>query len=514
MDNKIIIFDTTLRDGEQTPGVNLNLSEKIQIARQLEKLGVNVIEAGFPAASPGDFECVSGIAAAMKTTTVAALARCVKGDIDKAAEAVKNAVHPRIHVFLATSPIHMQYKLKMDPETVIEKAVEAVSYAKQFCEDIQFSCEDATRSEPEFMYRVLEAVIDAGATTVNIPDTVGYAMPEEYGRLIAGIVKNVKNIDKAIIATHCHNDLGMAVANSIAGVSNGVRQVECTINGLGERAGNTAMEEVIMGLKTRADYFGEFETTIDTKQIARTSRLVSTITGVSVQVNKAIVGKNAFAHESGIHQDGMLKNRATYEIMTPESIGIEGTSLVLGKHSGRHAFNDRLIQMGYNLSPEELNDAFARFKDLADRKKNIEDRDIEKLIGHEMTISDVPKAYKLESFQLQTGNTIKSMAAVQLQHNDTSVMEAAIGDGPIFSAFNAIERIVGGEWPLQDYNIKAVTEGEDALGEVTVRVGCGEESYTGKGLSPDIIEASIRAYLNAINRAIADAEKKANQTAR
>jgi len=498
----IIIFDTTLRDGEQTPGVSLNLPEKLEIARQLERLGVDVIEAGFPAASPGDFESVRAISAVIKKTSIAALCRCVKSDIDKAWAAVKEAAHPRLHVFIATSPIHMEYKLHMTSDEVLARAAESVAYAKSLCEDVEFSCEDATRSDWDFLVKMVSAAIDAGATTINIPDTVGYIMPDEYAELFRYLRSNVPNINRAILSVHCHDDLGMAVANSLSGILAGARQVECTINGMGERAGNTAMEEVVMAVKTRADHYGQLDTQIVTQRIAPTSRLVSTLTGINVQPFKAVVGANAFAHESGIHQHGMLQNARTYEIMRPEDVGVEKTSLVLGKHSGRHAFQDRLAQLGYTISGEELDDAFSRFKALADRKKNITDKDLEKLIGHEL--ADVPETYVLESFQLQSGNKIKSIASVNLIHNGSERMEAAVGDGPINAAYNAVEAVVGGHWPLVDYSIKAVTEGEDALGEATVRVSAGPKVFTGKGLAPDIIEASVRAYVNAINRAVAE----------
>ena len=499
---KIIIFDTTLRDGEQTPGVSLNLPEKLEIARQLERLGVDVIEAGFPASSQGDFESVRAIAAAVKKPTVAGLCRCVRGDIDRAWEAVREAAHPRLHVFIATSPIHMEYKLHMTKEQIVERAVENVAYAKSLCDDIEFSCEDATRSDWDFLVEVVSAVIKAGATTINIPDTVGYTMPEEYARLITYIREHAAGSENVIFSVHCHNDLGLAVGNTLSAVLAGARQVECTINGMGERAGNTAMEEVVMAVKTRSDYYKGLDTSIVTQRIAPTSRLVATLTGVNVQPFKAIVGANAFAHESGIHQHGMLQNASTYEIMRPEDVGVEKTSLVLGKHSGRHAFQDRLNQLGYSISGAELDDAFTRFKALADRKKHITDRDLEKLIGHEL--ADVPETYTLESFQLQSGNKIKSIASVSLLHDGAERMEAAVGDGPVNAAYNAVEAVVGGHWPLVDYSIKAVTEGEDALGEVTVRVSAGSKVFTGKGLAPDIIEASVRAYVNAINRAVAE----------
>lgn len=502
--NKIIVFDTTLRDGEQTPGVNLNLEEKLDIARQLERLGVDVIEAGFPAASPGDFEAVRAVSQNV-SCSVAALCRCVKADIEKGWEAVKYSKNPRLHIFLATSDIHMEYKLKMTPEEVLSRAVEGVTYGKSLCDNIEFSCEDASRSDPAFLYRILEAVIEAGATTLNIPDTVGYATPEEYGALIDGIRTHVPNIEKAIISVHCHNDLGLAVANTLSALKNGARQIETTINGLGERAGNCALEEAIMTLTTRNQYY-ELTHNIDTTCIYRTSQKVSSLTGVPVSSYKAIVGANAFAHESGIHQHGVLANPMTYEIMTPQSVGKTESTMVLGKLSGRHAFADRLEKMGYSLSEDALNTAFAEFKDLADRKKEITEEDLEAIANH--GTARVPNVYHLERFQIQGGNQIQAVACVSLSFEGTVLTEAAIGDGPVDAVFNAAMRIVGSEWPLESYDIKAVTGGMDALGEVTVRVSRGDRIYTGRGLSTDIIEASAIAYVHAINRGIAAEKEK------
>ena len=502
--NRIIIFDTTLRDGEQTPGVNLNLSEKLEIARQLEALGVDVIEAGFPAASPGDFEAVRAVSENVKCS-VAALCRSVPADIHRAWEAVRGSAKPRLHIFIATSDIHMKYKLRMEPDAVFESAVSAVKLAKSLCDDVEFSCEDASRSNPAFLYKILEAVIDAGATTVNIPDTVGYAVPDEFGALIAGIRDNVPNIGKAIISVHCHNDLGLAVANTLAALKNGARQAETTINGLGERAGNCSMEEVIMAITTRSGSFG-FTHGIDTTRIYRTSQRVAKHTGVPVPICKAIVGANAFAHESGIHQHGVLANPMTYEIMTPQSVGKTESTMVLGKLSGRHAFSDRLESMGYQLSKEELDEAFRRFKELADRKKNISDDDLEALASQR--VSNVPTTYRLDTFQIQSGNKMQSMASVTLVHEEKSFTEAATGDGPVDAAYNAVARIVGGQWPLASYDIRAVTEGMDALGEVTVRVKQGERLYIGRGLAPDVIEASVNAYIDGINRALANTAKE------
>ena len=458
--NRIIVFDTTLRDGEQTPGVNLNLQEKLEIARQLESLGVDVIEAGFPAASPGDFEAVRAVSQTVKCS-VAALCRCVTADIERGWEAVKYSPKPRIHVFLATSEIHMQYKLKMTQEEVLQRAIEGVTLARSLCEDVEFSCEDASRSEPKFIYRVLQAVIAAGASTVNIPDTVGYAMPDEFGAFIRGIADNVSNIDQAVISVHCHNDLGLAVANTLAALNNGARQIETTINGLGERAGNCSMEEVVMALNTRSNLFG-LDHGIETTKIYRISQRVAKVTGVPVSDLKAIVGANAFAHESGIHQHGVLANPMTYEIMTPQSVGKTESTMVLGKLSGRHAFDDRLRSMGYALTKEELDAAFVEFKNLCDRKKTITDDDLEALVSFKAM--NAPQYYKLETFQIQSGNKMQSMASVGLSHDEREIVEAATGDGPVDAAYNAVSRIVGGEWALETYDIKAVTGGEDALG--------------------------------------------------
>ncbi|HPV02687.1 MAG TPA: 2-isopropylmalate synthase, partial [Clostridiales bacterium] len=412
MSARIKIFDTTLRDGEQTPGVSLNIQEKVEIARQLARLGVDIIEAGFAISSPGDFMAVKTVAENVKGPVIASLSRAVEKDIDRAWEALQNAENPRIHTFIATSDIHMKYKLKMTEEQVLERAVAMVKYAKKYCSDVEFSAEDASRTRTEFLYRVLEEVIKAGATVVNIPDTVGYAMPEEFGRLIKGIKENVRGIEKVDISVHCHNDLGLAVANSLAAIMNGATQVECTINGMGERAGNASMEEIIMGIQTRKDFYGELQHNIDTRQIYRTSKLVSKLTGVNLQPHKAIVGKNAFAHESGIHQHGVLAERSTYEIMTPESIGLSTNRIVLGKLSGRHAFEERLKEMGYNLSPEEITKAFEKFKELADKKKNVTDRDIEALIGEK--VSEVEEVYRLDSFQINSGNRVIATATVSM----------------------------------------------------------------------------------------------------
>ena len=497
MSKRIYIFDTTLRDGEQSPGISLNSSEKLKIARQLSELGVDVIEAGFPAASKGDFEGVKSIAKNVRSSTIAALARAVRQDINTAWEAIEYAERPRIHTFIATSDIHMKYKLKMKPEDVLEKAAEMVAYARNLCPEVEFSPEDAARTDKEFLYRIIEAAINAGARVVNIPDTVGYMAPAEFGGLIRSIRNNVSNIDKAIISVHCHNDLGMAVANSLAAVENGADQVECTINGLGERAGNAALEEIVMALKTRKDFYNAY-TGIVTEKLYRTSSMVSFATGVHVQPNKAIVGVNAFAHESGIHQHGIMSNSETYEIMTPESIGLKQSKMVLGKHSGRHAFEEKLKEMGYSsLSQEEINKAFIQFKDLADKKKCIMDRDIEALITQESR--KVYEKYKLEYFQVSSGSDITSTSTVRIRCNDNVYEEAACGDGPVDATFNAIERATGVRVKLDEYVIKASTEGKDALGEVTVKISKDKTRSVGYGVSTDIVEASALAYINAIN---------------
>jgi 2-isopropylmalate synthase len=495
---KVYIFDTTLRDGEQSPGISLNTHEKLEIAKQLELLKVDAIEAGFPIASKGDFEAVKTIAQEIRGPVIVALARAVKKDIDKAWEAVQYAASPRIHTFIATSDIHMKYKLKMEPEEVLKQAVDMVSYGKQLCRDVEFSPEDASRTEPEFLYRILEAVIDAGANVVNIPDTVGYATPDEFGALIRGIRENVSNIDHAILSVHCHNDLGMAVGNSLAAVQSGAQQVECTVNGLGERAGNAALEEIVMALRTRRDHFGCY-TDVAAEQIYRTSTIVAHLTGVHIQPNKAVIGANAFAHESGIHQHGMLSHRQTYEIMTPESIGLKQSQMVLGKHSGRHAFGEKLKELGYiNIDQKDINAAFERFKDLADKKKYLMDKDIEALI-HEKVLQ-IPETFELEYFHISSGNTSIATSTVKIRHRDKVIEEAACGDGPVDATFKAIDRATGMEVNLKDYFLRAVTSGKDALGEVTVKIGKNGDVYIGRGLSTDIIEASAKAYVNAINK--------------
>lgn len=505
MSNKIKIFDTTLRDGEQTPGVSLNIKEKVAIAKQLEILGVDIIEAGFSIASEGDFKAVSEVAKTIKDATVASLARAIEKDIDIAYESVKNAISPRIHTFIATSDIHMKYKLRMSEEEVLERIKQMVNYTKKYVSDVQFSAEDASRSNPAFLYKAFETAIKAGATTLNIPDTVGYATPEEFGVFVKGIMNNVTGIEKVDVAVHCHNDLGLAVANTLAAMVNGANQLECTINGLGERAGNAALEEIIMTVNTRGDLYPYIHN-INTKQLIKTSTLVSTLTGVNVQPNKAIVGKNAFAHESGIHQHGVLAEKTTYEIMTPESVGLSQNDMVLGKHSGRHAFSEKISEMGYSLTKKELDETFKRFKELADKKKQVLTKDIEALLTDK--IYKVEQAYTMDSFQINTGNKLISTATIRLIKEGQIITEAATGDGPIAASFNAIERCVGFTMSLEEYKITAVTGGKDALGEVNIRVKKDDAYYIGHGVSTDIIEASIKAYINATNRAYQDIRSK------
>ncbi|MBI3991262.1 MAG: 2-isopropylmalate synthase [Candidatus Omnitrophica bacterium] len=495
---KIIIFDTTLRDGEQAPGAALSAAEKIEIAYALSDLGVDVIEAGFPVSSEGDFEAVKAIAKSVKGPVICGLARAIAKDIDAAYQAVKFSKRPRIHVFLATSKIHMQYKLKKAEDEILRLAVWSVKYAKKYCPDIEFSPEDATRSERNFLFKVVEAVIDAGATTVNIPDTVGYAEPVEYASLIKAIKENVPNIDKAIISVHCHNDLGLAVANSLQAIKGGARQVECTINGIGERAGNASMEEIVIAMKTRKDIFDDLDTGINTNQIYKVSRLVSKLTGFAVAPNKAIVGGNAFRHESGIHQDGVLKERSTYEIIRPEDVGFTGTGLVLGKHSGRHALSDRLSELGFKLSLAQLDKVNERFKELADKKKNIFDDDLISLVEDE--IKAVKPVWGLESFEINSGTKISPTAKVGLKYKNKIISAKSSGDGPVDACFKAIDKATGKKCELQDYRIEAVTKGKDALGEVILKLKAKECVVTARGSSTDIIEASVRAYINALNK--------------
>jgi 2-isopropylmalate synthase len=493
----IKIFDTTLRDGEQSPGCSMNLQEKIEVAKQLEKMKVDVIEAGFAIASPGDFVSVKTISGTIKNACVASLSRALKKDIERSYEAVKNAVSPRIHTFIATSPIHMEYKLKMSPDDVFAQSVEMVKYAKSLLSDVEFSAEDATRSDPKFLYKVFEGVIAAGATCINVPDTVGYSTPEEFEELIRGIKNNVKGIEKIDLSVHCHNDLGLAVANTLAAVRAGIDQIECTINGIGERAGNAALEEVVMAISTRGEFFG-IKTNIDTRQIYNSSRLVSSITGVSVQPNKAVVGANAFAHEAGIHQHGVLANKLTYEIMTPESIGLSENVLVLGKHSGKHAFEERLKSLGFQLDESRIEYFFERFKELADRKKDVTDMDLRALV--EFDKSDMADEYEFDTFVINSGNRMTSTAVVKVLHKGDSLEEAATGDGPVDAVFNAIEKCTGMSFTLEDYIVRSVTGGKDAQGEVVVKLDKDGKKVRGRGLSTDIVEASVKAYIDAINR--------------
>jgi 2-isopropylmalate synthase len=501
--DRVYIFDTTLRDGEQSPGVSLNTQEKLEIAHQLARLNVDIIEAGFPVTSPGDFAAVQTIAREVRGPVIAALARANPVDIDRAWEALKDAEHPRIHIVIATSDLHIKHKLQKTREEVLDLAVAAVRQARGYTTEVEFSAEDASRSDLDYLCQVLSAVIAAGATTVNIPDTVGYAIPQEFGEFIAGIRARTRRIDDVVLSVHCHNDLGLAVANSLAAVANGAQQVECAVNGLGERAGNASLEEIVMALYTRQSYFHKV-TGIKYDEIYRTSRLVSSLTGMEVQPNKAVVGKNAFRHASGIHQDGVLKERTTYEIMNPQLIGLPQSNIILGKLSGRHAFRERLAEMGYILDGEQLNQAFERFKSLTDRKKEITDRDLEALVKNE--ISATPELFQLEYLHISSGTTVVPTATVGLRRNGAVQEEAACGDGPVDAAFRAVDKITGvREITLSEYALSAITEGKDALGEVTARVEYGGKSFLGRGLSTDIVEASVKAYLNAVNKVIYEA---------
>ena len=497
MEDKVIIFDTTLRDGEQSPGASMNIAEKLRLATQLERLGVDVMEAGFPASSPGDFESVQSIARKIRNVQVAALARTSKEDIERAWEAVREAANPRIHTFIATSDIHLKHKLNMDREQVIREAVEAVRYAKGFTDNVEFSTEDGTRSDRDYLCRIFEAVIEAGATTVNLPDTVGYAVPEEYAQLITYVREHTPNIHKAVMSVHCHNDLGLATANTLAGIGAGARQAEVTMNGIGERAGNTSLEEIVMALYTRRDLI-KLTTSITANLIHPTSRLTSLITGIVVQPNKAVVGANAFAHEAGIHQDGVLKNPMTYEIMAPETVGLSSNRLVLGKHSGRHAFRTRLAQMGYELSDEGLNDLFQKFKELADKRKEIHEEDIEALVAEE--ILRVPDVYELAYLNVVSGTVAVPTATVKLKVRGKETQNAGFGVGPIDAAFNTIAKMTGSNSKLMRFSVNAITGGMDAQGEVTVRLQDNGLVALGKGADPDIITASAKAYVNGLNR--------------
>lgn len=507
-DNRIVIFDTTLRDGEQSPGASMNLDEKLRVARVLEEMGVDVIEAGFPIASAGDFEAVNEIAKIVKNSTVCGLSRATRGDIERCAEAIKPAPRNRIHTFISTSPLHMKYKLQMEPDAVLEKVTESVSLARSFTDDVEWSAEDGSRTEHDFLCRCVEAAIDAGARTINIPDTVGYAIPHEFHGLIDMLMNRVPNIDKAIISVHCHNDLGLAVANSLAAVDAGARQIECTINGLGERAGNAAMEEVVMALKTRNDLM-PYETGVVSEHITKASRLVSTITGFNVQPNKAIVGANAFAHESGIHQDGMLKHAGTYEIMTPESVGLNKSTLVMGKHSGRHAFKEKLKELGYELEDEALNDAFKRFKDLADKKKDVFDEDIMAIVDDEVLRDN--DRISLVSLELKCGTKhTPPVADLELDiDGETKGSGSITGDGPVDAAFHAIKELFPHEATLQLYQVHAVTEGTDAQAEVTVRLDEDGRTVNGQAADTDTMVASVKAYVNALNKLLVKREKTA-----
>ena len=496
--DRVMIFDTTLRDGEQAPGCSMTLREKLRVATALRDLKVDVIEAGFAAASPGDFDSVTAIANEIEGPIICSLARCHPNDIEKAAKAVAAAKRKRVHVFVATSEIHRTYKLEMAKDEIIKRAADAVRMAREVCDDVEFSPEDASRTEPAYLAEVVAAVIEAGARTVNIPDTVGYTVPGEFAELFAYLKAHVPGVDQAVLSVHCHDDLGMAVANSLAAVAAGARQIECTINGIGERAGTCSLEEIVMALKTRAEYFG-IDTAIDTQKLYPTSRLVAQITGMHVPRNKAIVGENAFAHEAGIHQHGMLKHASTYEIMRPEDVGLSKSNLVLGKHSGRHAFRERVEQLGFTPNDAELNRAFDEFKKLADRKKELFDADIEAIIMS--TEGGQPGPWSMEELHISAGTAALATGSVRLNHEDGhSVDEAAVGDGPVEASFKAIERATGIATELKNFEVRSVTMGDDAQGEVTVTLEYNGRSYRGNGISTDIVEAGARAYLEVINR--------------
>ena len=501
---RLYIFDTTLRDGEQSPGCSMNLKEKLLVAEQLELLNVDIIEAGFAASSPGDFESVREVARRTKKAAVATLCRCLAKDIDVGWQAVREAKRPCLHLFLATSPLHMQYKLKMSPEAVYEQAVAMVTHARKLCPEVEFSCEDASRSEPDFLHRVVEGVIRAGAKVVNLPDTVGYAMPEQYAAMIRSVLARVPNAGEAILSVHCHNDLGLAVANSLAAVQAGARQVECALNGIGERAGNAALEEIVMALRTRPDCFA-VATEVDATRLYNASRCVISATGSRIQANKAIVGENAFAHEAGIHQHGVMAHAGTYEIMTPESIGVPRNRMVLGKHSGRHAFESRLQDLGFHCEAARIQELFAEFKVLADRKKTVSDADIEALARGSAGRDE--EHVKLERFVVQSGNDIPATCTIALQKEGQTARHSATGDGPIDAAFKAIEGILGFTLALEAFTLSSVTGGEDAQGEASVKVRRGERIYNGHGLSTDVVEASIKAYLSAVNALLSDEKK-------
>jgi len=500
--DRIYIFDTTLRDGEQAPGYSMNLDEKIRMALQLEALGVDILEAGFAIASPGDFASVQAISKEVKDVTVASLSRALEKDIEVAWEAVKHAKRPRIHTFLATSELHLKFKLKMSREDALKRSVAMVKFARNLTDDVEFSLEDATRTDIDYLCKVVEEVIKAGASVVNLPDTVGYATPDDMTRMISTVMNKVPNVDKAILAVHCHNDLGLAVANSLAGLKAGARQAECTVCGIGERAGNAAIEELVMAIRTRNDDY-PFSYGVRTEEISRSSRLLSQITGVKPYPSKAIVGANAFAHESGIHQHGMMANSLTYEIMTPESVGVMTTSLVLGKHSGQHAFEKRLADLGYVLGKEEIKTLFGEFKSLADRKKTITDRDLIALV--ESSRQSSPVIWELERFVVNSGNLMTSTACVTLRKGDKTYQEVALGTGPVYAALRAVEKIIRHPFSLEDYSLQAVTEHRDALGEVHVKITDEHGMYRGRGVSTDVIEASILSCLAAVNRMLDEA---------
>ena len=504
--NNIKIFDTTMRDGEQSPGASMNIEEKIKIAQALETLGVDIIEAGFPAASKGDFNAVKEISSIIKKSQVCALSRASQNDIQSAADALKNAAQPRIHTFISTSELHMKHKLQLDPDQVYQKVIDSVSFARNLCDDVEWSCEDGTRTNLDFMCKTVEAAIKNGASTINIPDTVGYSVPEEFTHIITHLINNVPNIDKVTLSTHCHNDLGLAVANSLAGVKAGARQIECTINGLGERAGNAALEEVVMAIRTRNDLM-PFETNIKTEQLSKTSKLVSTVTGFPVQFNKAIVGKNAFAHEAGIHQDGMLKNAKTYEIMTPESVGVSESNLVMGKHSGRHAFKQKVIELGYNVGDNAIEEAFENFKSLADKKKNLYDEDIAAIIEDQaIRVND---NISLIDLQVIAGTKGPQRATISLEIFGDTKEITSTGDGPVDAIFNGLSELIPHSAKLLLYQVHAVTEGTDAQAEVSVRLSEKGKSVVGQGSHTDTLVASAKAYINALNKLIVKREKSA-----
>ena len=495
------IFDTTLRDGEQAPGYSMNNDEKVRMALQLETLGVDVMEVGFAAASPGDFKSVKAIADTVKTSSVCSLSRALEKDIEASAAVIGGAARPRIHTFIATSDLHLKYKLRISRADCLRQIRHAVSYARKLCGEVEFSAEDASRTDIDFLCKAFETAIAAGATVVNIPDTVGYSTPDEFGALVATIMNRVKGIENATVSTHCHDDLGLAVANSLAGIRAGARQVECTICGIGERAGNAALEEIVMGLRTRQDAYGGLATRIRTEEIARSAHLLSTITGVRIAPGKAIIGANAFAHESGIHQHGVMSKAETYEIMTPASVGMKQTELVLGKHSGQHALETRLKDLGYDLDEGRMADVFAAFKALADRKKQITDRDLAALAESRVAARSAnAKEWKLDSFVVNSGNHMSATAQITLVRGKRRVQDAAMGTGPIYAAFRAVEKIIRHRFTLEDYRIEAVTERRDALGEVLVKISDAKGTYRGRGVSTDVIEGSILALLVAVNR--------------